>query len=138
MKATTTVKEVIEVKTLRVSAGVRYWEDATVNDVEDEEGNLIPCREGDCWCPIIDIDSGIITNWVKGITADIHYKVCDDGKYELLDESGKVVATRNGYVPSVMCPKENGYGDYIIMDVDEHGKIADWEPKESYFELGDE
>jgi hypothetical protein len=25
-----------------------------------------------------------------------------------------------------MYPKENGYGDYIIMDVDENGMIQDW------------
>lgn len=28
-----------------------------------------------------------------------------------------------------MCPKENGYGDYIIMNIDENGFIQGWEKK---------
>jgi hypothetical protein len=27
-----------------------------------------------------------------------------------------------------MCPKENGYGDYVIMDIDKDGKILNWKP----------
>jgi len=30
--------------------------------------------------------------------------------------------------------KERGYGDYIIMDVDENGKIQNWKAKISDFE----
>jgi hypothetical protein len=29
-------------------------------------------------------------------------------------------------VPRIMSPKENGYGDYVIMDIGADGKIADW------------
>ena len=90
---TTTVKVTeereLKLSKLRLSAGARYWEDATVNGVEDDEGTLIPFREGDYWCPIIDIDSGTIDNWPKGMTASIHYKVCDDGEYWLIAEDGK-------------------------------------------------
>lgn len=55
-------------ETLLVDAGVRYWEDASVNGIEDEKG-LIPCRDGERWKPIIDIESGVITNWTKGVVA---------------------------------------------------------------------
>ena len=77
MKATVKIEKEVELKTLVVKAGVRYYEDATVNGVEDTEGDLIPCKQGELWCPIIDIDSGVITNWKQGVKAEVHYKVCD-------------------------------------------------------------
>ncbi|MEN9656319.1 MAG: hypothetical protein RL311_1295, partial [Bacteroidota bacterium] len=51
MKHTIKVDKEVEIKTLVVKAAVRYYEDATVNGIEDVEGNLIPCKEGDLWCP---------------------------------------------------------------------------------------
>lgn len=123
------LKEVeVEITTLEVSAGVRYWEDSTVNGIEDEEGSLVPCRNGDNWCPIIDIDNGVIINWEKGKTADIHYKVCDDGTYTIKDKNGEEVKKYDGYVPKIMCPAGGGYGDYIIMKIDSEGKINNFVP----------
>jgi len=116
----------VEVKTLIVDAGVRYWEDAEVNGVDDENGDLIPCRDGDSWKPIIDLETDIIANWKQGVTADIHYKVCDDGTYKLLDADGNEVVSIDGYVPDIMCPIGEGFGDYIIMKVDENGQIGSW------------
>jgi len=66
---------------LIVEAGVRYWEDATVNGISDVGGTLIPFRDGDIWAPVSKIDDGRITNWPAETTADIHYKVCDAGRY---------------------------------------------------------
>jgi len=127
MKTTIKVEKEVEIKTLEVKAGVRYWENAEVNGVDDDMGDLIPCRKDDYWCPVIDFDNGIILNWTKGTTAEIHYKVCDDGSYYLKDENGEVVLKiEDDYVPSCLCPKEEGCGDYIIMDIDENGVIADW------------
>lgn len=128
MKAKIKIEKVVEIKTLNVNAGVRYWEDAIVNGVEDEKGDLIPCREGELWKPIIDIDKGIITNWKHGTTASIHYKVCDCCGWDLLDENGNIILqAEDGYVPSTLCPAENGAGDYIIMNIDASGCIQDWE-----------
>ena len=118
----------MKVKYFQADAGVRYWEDAAVNGVEDEEGDLIPCREGDYWKPKIELESGQIVNWTKGTTADIHYKVCDDGKYSLLDELGNEIVKKECYVPDIICPVGKGFGDYIIMHVDENGFIANWNP----------
>lgn len=134
MKVTVTTKNDVEVKTLLVSAKVRYWEDATVNGVEDSEGNLIPCRAGANWEPTIDLQTGQITNWQQGKTAEIHYKVCDCGNYSLLDSSGKEIKSIDGYVPNIMCPKGSGYGDYIIMDIDENGFIQKWKADLDAFE----
>jgi hypothetical protein len=116
-----------DVKRLHVQAGVRYFEDSSVNGQTDEEGDLIPCCDDhDNWCPIIDIDSGIITNWEQGKSADVHYKICDDGIYTLQDSEGNKILSIEGYVPKCMCPGGNGYGDYIIMKIDENGLIAGW------------
>lgn len=117
----------VEVTKLVVKAKVRYWEDTDVNGVEDDDGTLIPFRDGDNWCPVIDIDTGSIDNWPVGTTAFIHYKVCDCGIYQLTNSEGKIIKEIDGYVPKIMCPEENGYCDYIIMNVDENGKINKWE-----------
>lgn len=125
MKTTINTKKEVEIKTVQVEAEVRYWEDATVNGVEDVDGALIPFRKGDLWCPEIDVNTGIILNWPEGVTADVHFKVCDAGSYYLKDEDGNVVLSiEDNYVPNSLIPGE--YGDYIIMTIDENGKIVEW------------
>lgn len=111
---------------LKVEAGVRYWEDGEVNGASDDDGDLIPCRNGDFWEPVIDLTAGTIEGWPEGTTADVHYKVCDKGRYTLLDAERREVKIRDGYVPKVMSPGGNGYGDYIIMTIDGAGRIKDW------------
>lgn len=133
MKFTFKEEKTVEVTFLQVSAGVRSWEDATVNGQEDTEGSLIPCRNGDYWQPKIDMGTGQILNWTQGATADIHYKVCDDGKYTLQAIDGSTIKIKDGYVPDIMCPGGDGYGDYIIMNVDENGMIDRWNPTLSDF-----
>lgn len=133
------------VRYLKVRAGVRYWEDGTVNGVEDADGSRIPCRDdkpndslgGGNWCPIIDMKTGKIENWPQGTTADIHYKVCDDGEYELLDPDGSSLRKIDGYVIGMMCPEGEGYGDYIIMKIAEDGTIENWKVDLSEFEKSD-
>jgi hypothetical protein len=116
-----------EVVTLKVSSNVRYWEDAEVNRIEDEHGDLIPCRIGDCWCPEIDIESGRILNWKSGTVASIHYKTCDENICQLINSNGECVFKSDGYVPKIICPSGEGYGDYIIMKVDGSGLIENWD-----------
>ncbi len=128
MKTIIKIEKEVELKTLIVHAGVRYWEDSEINGEEDIEGDLVPCRVGDSWKPIIDIDSGAITNWKQGTKAKIHYKICDQCGWELLDEKGNIVlSAEDGYVPKTLCPADDGYGDYIIMSIDENGLIESWE-----------
>lgn len=126
MKATVKIEKEVELKSLSVTANVRYWEDATINGVDDEEGTLTPCKKGECWCPEIDIETGKINNWVDGVVASIHFKVCDEGVYSLRDDQDNIVYEREGYVPKCMSPKEPGYGDYIIMNINHEGFIEDW------------
>lgn len=137
-------KKEVNLITLIVKAKVRYWEDSKVNGVEDfEEDDAVmpcklfemPCKLFDDWNPKIDIDSGIIRNWRFGTTAEIHYKVCDECYWELRDENHELIKMGNGYVPKTLCPKADGYGDYIIMDIDKDGKIKDWKFNPKDFEL---
>ena len=113
--------ETVAVKFLKVSAEVRYWEDAEVNGMEDTEGQFIPCRKGDAWEPTIDLDTGRVVDWPVDTLAKIHYKVCDAGRYALLDADGKEVCAKDGYVPDIMCPDDNGDGD---GDGDGYGSIS--------------
>ena len=135
-----------------MDAGVRYWQDAYINgnrDIDCDE--TVGCPNMPCaeyteghhrllrandwrWRPLIDIETGKIVNWEKGTTANVHYKVCDDFQCDILDADKDVIESYNGYVPNIMSPKENGYGDYIIMDINENGFIQGWN-KELIFKL---
>lgn len=135
-----TINKPVEVDAVYIKAecGVRYWDDASVNGkVEDEDSPTIPFAKGETWSPLIEIDTGIIVDWPQGITASVHYKVCDDGRYTLLDADKADLITIDGYVPRIMSPKEHGYGDYVIMDIGADGKIADWIADLSHFEQND-
>lgn len=119
----------IEPAFIEVDAGVRYWEDAILNGVEDTEG-AIPLRDGARWKPVIDLATGAVMGWPEGTEANVHYKVCDDGEYWLLDGERKRVAKWAGfYVPdAVLAQGGGGLGDYIILTVGVDGKIIDWKP----------
>lgn len=140
-----TTRAKVAVKYLRARCGVRYWEDAVVNGERDNDGSRIPCRtpaydrkrRRDIWCPTIDLDTGKILNWPEGTTARLHYKVCDDGDYALLDADFGTVKSINGYVPDIMCPGDAGYGDYVIMTIGADGVIANWRVDLADFEKED-
>lgn len=125
-KITLSVPTDYEIKTFRAVMNVRYWEDGFLNGKEDSEGKM-PLRNGDMWIIDIDVDTGKIVNWPEGNTAMIHYKVCDGGVYSIIDTDGDFIMSIDGYVPSMMCPKNSGYGDYVIMDIDKEGYIDGWE-----------
>ena len=122
-----TITVPVEVKYLKVEAQPRYWEDAEVNgQLEDDDNPSIPCRDGDLWAPLIEIETGRIVDWPSGTTAVTHYKVCDAGRYALLKADHSEIIAIEGYVPAIMSPSENGFGDYIIMSIGPDGQIADW------------
>lgn len=127
----------VDVTTINVRAHVRYWEDGKINGVRDNDlcdnpelAPNMPCArkiEDDWyWCPKIDVETGKIYNWTQGVEAEIHYKVCDEFSCVVQDYDCAIIKEYEGYVPSFMCPKEEGYGDYIIMDINEDGFIEDW------------
>ncbi|MDR1981508.1 MAG: hypothetical protein LBQ39_07815 [Tannerellaceae bacterium] len=134
-----------DAKFLKVSAGVRYWEDAQIDGVYDDEDNPKMQFVNDTeivrgikkyWRPVIDLDKGQIVDWNVGTSAFVHYKVCDDGHYELLDENKEVIANAddwNGgsYVPTILdCSEDkDSFGDYIILIIDENGFIKDFDKR---------
>ena len=133
MKVELQVTKEFEVKYLQAKCGVRYFEDATVNGVDDEEGDLMPCMDGmDNWCPLIDIETGQILNWEIGKESSVHYKTVDDNEFTLLDPEKNKVTSIDGYVISTMRPSGDGDNDYVVMDIDKEGFIQNW-----YFDLSD-
>ena len=123
----------INAKYANIHAYVRYWEDGSINGKEDDNDNpSMPFADDDFWCPVIDLDNGKIVDWPSGITASIQYKVCDECEIDCVDDEGNVICTNdnNYYVPDFLCPKEKGYGDYIIMEVDENGFIKEYNKKD--------
>lgn len=114
---------------IEVSAEVRYWDDAEIDGQADANGVLVPFRQGDLWCPIIRLSDGLVMAWPVGMTASIHYKVCDAGQYWLLDENRQRIAKwLDDYVPNdFLCHGDNGYGDYIIMEIDANGHVKKWQ-----------
>lgn len=127
MKITITQEIEFEPVILTVSAHVRYWEDATVNGKEDTDGTLIPFRSGDLWIPRIAIKEGRFLNWPQGTTAEIHYKVCDRGEYWIEDLDGTKAKYTGHYVPDeLLCHGGEGFGDYIILNVNADGTIKNY------------
>lgn len=122
---------------LDVEAGVRYWEDASVNGVdEDNDAPTIFGVNGDTWRIRINIAEGRIEGWPENMEADIHYKVCDAGEYWLSSADGQRVAKWRGYyVPGdYLCHGGTGYGDYIIMKVKGGGFIEQYEEPDFDYE----
>lgn len=118
---------------IQVNSHVRYWEDGSINGVPDNiDDPEMPCAEYRSefeeyrWCPVINIDTGKIMGWPKGVKAKIHYKVCDEFTCNIIDPNNYPYVEYDGYVPRFMSPMEENYGDYIIMSIDDNGCIEGW------------
>ena len=137
------VKE-YDIKYICADLNVRYWEDADINGEDDisyeeqEKGEKprIPLAEENPdarypsdkyhWVIKIDVHTGNIVGWPQGVTANIHYKVCDEGIYWFEDTEGNEVHKIESYVPELFDFCNDSYGDYIIMTIDENGHIEEW------------
>lgn len=130
MKVELKIKKEYDLQLMQVCAEVRYWDDAIVNGRKCSEnggGKELPFVEGDCWRPLIELEKGKIRNWPEGTTADLHFKICDMCAWSVMDGELNTVYYQDwNYVPKILCPEENGYGDYIIMKIDENGIIQKW------------
>lgn len=128
MKATVKGEKQVELSRIVVMAGVRYWEDSWIDGVvAPENGEGFPCKNGEMWNPIIDVDTGEITNYDFDKPVSTHFKVCDCCSYKITDNLGEIVfSAENEYVPDFLCPEGSGYGDYIIMEISASGIIQNW------------
>ena len=129
----------VPVTHLKAFMDVRYWEDAEVDGVdESDEEPLIPFYSPNGWQIFVDLETGKIDGWPKGVTAKTHYKVADAGIYSLLNAAGEVVVERDWYVPSMLYPNADGFGDYVILNINEDGIIKDWKVDLTLFEGEDD
>ncbi|TGY80904.1 hypothetical protein [Lepagella muris] len=131
MKKKIKVEEEIDLAGAECWIHPRHWSTSEINGVEDDDDNpqmpLIQEHLGEkAWHIIVNLDTGQICNWPQGTKASIHYKSVDENYIHILDDRLGIVEEYEGYVPDFLCPKENGYGDYVIMDIDENGFIQNF------------
>jgi len=152
MKINRNIKVEQEIKYLKACMGVRYWQDcdyskdggriwidACEEDTDEESENMkeitpfvikknIGYGNSDYWEIIIDLDNGKILDWPNTISLRTHYKVCDDGEYIFLDENKKEVVNITNkydqyYVPDFLALEDDGFGDYVYLNIDNQGNI---------------
>ena len=138
MIKTVRIEKEFDIVTAECQVFARYWEDSEVDGVADDTREpKMPCvrllklspdhRVQMAWCPVIDLDRGCIVNWPVGCVAKIHYKSCDENRVVLRDRHGEVIKEYNGYVPDILDPHREGDGDYVVMEIDSNGYIADFD-----------
>lgn len=77
----------------------------------------------------VDIDTGEILNWPTGNVANIYSKPVDSGIYTFKNAEKENIFVYSGYVLDGLDIEDNGYGDYIILSIDEKGIIKNWDKK---------
>ncbi len=136
---------------IKIQAGVRYWVDckySTDNGVtwieqDDTDENdllvrkVIPCVEfldeeqNWYWCLVIDFETGKIENWKKDFCINTFFKVCDDGRYQIIGDNDNVLwdsdDANRPYVPEFLEINSSNCGDNIYITIDGDGTIKDWD-----------
>lgn len=124
--------EEVDIRLAHCRVYARYWEDSKINGKEDDAVNpQMPHVKEDgegnkCWDVFINLDHGQVLGWPEGVVADLHYKSCDENTVDLILHNGSTIKSYEGYVPKFLCPKRNGYCDYVIMHIDDRGFISDF------------
>ena len=80
----------------------------------------------------IDYDTGKIENWKIGFLVKTFFKVCDDGKYQIIDDTDNIIwnsdiDSRSSYVPAFLEIDSSNYGDNIYITIEGDGFIKDWD-----------
>lgn len=115
----TVVREVeLEFDAVRVVAQPRYLDE----DCPDFPTKFV---HGDTIAFTIDLKGreASIRGW-EGKAQEIHTKVCDCCSVYLLNFTYEVAKRENNYVPGFM--PGNHYGDYLILNIADDGKITNW------------
>ena len=88
-------------------------------------------KERQDWCPVIDVNEGKVLDWTPGFVLRTHFKVCDQGVYVYsnYDESQQIVSTDCDlyYVPDWLEDFDDGYGDYMYIQINGDGTIENWD-----------
>lgn len=151
-----------QVRYLKATMGVRYYVDCEYStdngktwnknfeDTEEESERIkkltpcvvkkdIGCGADDYLELIIDLNEGKILDWTDGFCLKTHYKVCDDGEYIFLDKDEKEVVNitkeyNQYYVPDFLSLEDEGYGDYVYLNINGDGTIEHFERMKEYIE----
>ena len=141
----------LDLKYLKAKFGVRYWVDCKYSkdngqtwidsDDDSEEADaavvtdmpfVVPEKDRwgttNYWVITIDLDEGKVINWPKDFMISTNFKVCDDGEYIFLDENKNELINITKeydqyYVPDFLALEDDGYGDYVYLDIDSEGNI---------------
>lgn len=94
-------------------------------------GNRKEEKERQDWCPTIDVNEGKVLDWTPGFVLRTHFKICDKGVYVYsnYDESSQIVSKDCNlhYVPDWLCDFDEGYGDYMYIQINGDGTIENWD-----------
>lgn len=94
-------------------------------------GKLHEEKERQDWCPVIDVNEGKVLDWTPGFVLRTHFKVCDQGVYVYsnYDETQQIVSMDCDlyYVPSWLEDFDDGYGDYMYIQINGDGTIENWD-----------
>ena len=80
------------------------------------------------WQIVIDIDNGKVLDWPKDLCIRTGFKICDEGEYVFTDENDKEIVNITKeydqcYVPDFLSLEDNGYGDYVYININGNGSI---------------
>ena len=118
-------KRVDDVKMILLEAWCPF-EDFGSN-VYDNEGHMVlHGYRDDTWTVAIDKEAGRIIDWPVGMKANVYFKVRDECALKFLGKDSEAIAIYEGYVPDFLSPLEDGFGDYINLDINEYGLIKGW------------
>lgn len=123
---------IVEMKTTK-SIKVTHVRIQVPDRHEDMSPNF-PFLERKVWSPTIELSTGRIVDWPHGLKFKLYLKVCDSGRYHLMDD-GVIIKTIFDYVPDFI---PNKWGDYLDFDIDENGVILNWDTPDSIIEMIEE
>ena len=80
------------------------------------------------WAITIDLNEGKVLDWPEGFAIRTNFKVCDDGEYLFFDADKNLITNITDeydqyYVPDFLSIEDEGYGDYVYINIGPDGKI---------------
>ena len=103
------------------------WSECYVNDIEGSEKNRPPLSDKTSWQVEIDLNTGEIDGWKKGVEVDTSFTVGSDGEYWLTNVATKEIDKYSGVgVPKLLNMSGGSFSDQLIFEIDKNGKIKNW------------
>lgn len=104
-----------------------YWDGEVECNFEDQNSKK-PFTDGNNFVNIIvDVKNRKVMDWdMRYGNWSVHAKPVDEGEYDFLNKDFKLICRQKGYVPNEFIPPQDGYGDYIAINVDTEGCLTNW------------